>query len=164
MLQIIQHTPLWVFVLFFFLVFLGYTQTKDRKLNIKRVSILPIVMLFLSFLGVISAFGVDISSLVFYSIGLSCGIFIAIFFNLPRNSEYLDEEELFFVKGSYIPFVLIMGIFAIKYFVGVVTAREFAFIHELNFILTISTLYGLFSGVFFGRLFVLLKLKKGKSS
>lgn len=55
--QIISNTPKWVFVLFFVLLALGISQMRTQIKSRKRVLILPIVLLVLSLLGVISAFG-----------------------------------------------------------------------------------------------------------
>ena len=157
--QIITNTPIWVFTLFFFLVFLGLSQTKDKYISLKKVFILPIIMLLLSLAGLFSAFGINIISMSSYLFALSIGVILNIFLKLPRNSVYKKEEKLFFVKGSFIPFFLIMAIFFTKYFVGVVTAKELSFIHTFSYIITISSLYGFYSGMFFGRIFVLKSLK-----
>ena len=156
--EIITRTPIWVFVLFFFLVFLGLSQVKDRRISFPRVMILPIVMLFLSIAGVISAFGLSLVSIFTYLFSLSLGIIFNIMLKLPRNSEFLEEEKQFFIKGSFIPLFLIMCIFFTKYFVGVVTAKELDFIFSIYFISTISFLYGFFSGIFIGRVFILKKM------
>ena len=121
-------------------------------------------MLLLSYLGVVSAFGFDIQSNISYLLGLGLGVYLSYFFKIPRKSTYDLKEGLFFIKGSFLPFYLIMSIFLLKYYVGVVTAKELAFINDLSFIVLISLFYGLFSGVFLGRLLVLLKIKKGKDN
>ncbi|PLY07903.1 MAG: hypothetical protein C0625_04145 [Arcobacter sp.] len=155
--EIITHTPIWVFLLFLFLLFLGLSQTKDRNVSFKRVIVLPIIMLLFSFIGVISTFGINLVSLSTYLICLFLSIYLGILLKLPRNATFIKEEKVFHIKGSFIPFFLIMAIFFTKYFVGVVTARELAFISSGYFILIVSSLYGFFSGIFFGRIFVLKK-------
>lgn len=158
--EIITNTPIWVFILFFFLVLLGLSQTRDRKVSLNKVMILPIVMLLLSFVGVLSAFGINFNSLLAYLSGLLFGILLNIKLNFPRNSTYSEAEKLFFIKGSFVPFILIMAIFFTKYFVGVVSAKDLPFIYSIYFSLIISLLYGFFSGIFFGRIFVLRKILK----
>lgn len=82
---------------------------------------------------------------------------------LPRNSIYDKELKTFFIKGSSIPFILIMIIFFIKYFVGVIVSRQLPILNEIYFIFGISFIYGILSGFFLGRIFVLLEIKnKGK--
>jgi hypothetical protein len=55
-LEILQKTPLWVWILFGFLVALGYAQTKERALPLVRALIVPLVMFFFSLQGVVSSF------------------------------------------------------------------------------------------------------------
>lgn len=157
--QIVSNTPLWVFILFFFLLFLGLSQRKDRKISFKRAIVLPFIMLFLSFLGVTSSFGLDFSSFLFWFLGLSFGVVLNSLLKLPRNCIYIKNENLFLIKGSFIPLFLIMAIFFVKYYVAVVTAKQLGFIDTYGFILIVSLLYGFFSGIFFGRVFILKSLK-----
>ena len=157
--QIITNTPIWVFVLFFFLVFLGLSQVKDREIPLKRVFILPLIMFLLSLVGVFLAFGIDLISFSFYLLAFIFGIILNIALKLPRNCIYIKEKKVFFIKGSFIPLFLIMAIFFTKYFVGIVSAKGLSFIASYYYIISISFLYGFFSGIFFGRIFVLKSLK-----
>lgn len=158
--EIISHTPIWVFVLFFVLIVLGLLQLKDRYISFNRLVILPIIMVCLSFYSTISAFGLDIKSSFCCFIGLVIAVLLNMFFKLPRNSTYNKVEEIFFIKGSIIPFILIMSIFFIKYFVGVVIAMQLVILNDLLFICIISFIYGILSGFFLGRIVFLLNLKK----
>ena len=58
LIEILQRTPPWVFVLFFALLALGYFQSRSRTVSRRRVSILPVAMIVLSLYGVFSAFGI----------------------------------------------------------------------------------------------------------
>ncbi|MDD3343851.1 MAG: hypothetical protein PHR87_09780 [Sulfurospirillaceae bacterium] len=159
MLEIIQHTPLWVFILFISLIFLGYTQTKDRKVKLKRIFILPTVMIILSLFGIFSAFGTMITPLVLWFIGGFLFLLIGLKLSFPKNIKYNKSEDVFYISGSWVPMVLILVIFCIKYFVGVAIARELPIINELGFIITVSFLYGSLSGVFLSRSIVIMQSK-----
>lgn len=158
-LQIIQHTPIWVFVLLIGLVFLGYTQTKDRKVKSKSIFILPTAMILLSLFGVLSAFGTIIVALALWFIGGFMFLLIGLKLSFPENIKYNESEDVFYISGSWIPMVLILIIFCIKYFVGVAIARELSIINELGFIMTISFLYGSLSGIFLSRSLVIMQSK-----
>jgi len=160
MLEIITRTPIWVFVLFFVLIIIGLLQLKDRNISLQRVAILPVMMVFLSFYGVISVFGLNIKTSLLWLIGLIIATLLNLSLNLPRNSIYDKELKTFFIKGSSIPFILIMIIFFIKYFVGVIVSRQLPILNEIYFIYGISFIYGILSGFFLGRILVLLKLRK----
>src|SRR5579862_6922415 len=45
LLEILKHTPPWVFVLFAALVYLGAMQGRTRQLSLARVAIMPFVLL-----------------------------------------------------------------------------------------------------------------------
>lgn len=155
--QIIQNTPIWVFVLFFVLLGLGVIQIRDRTVGKVGVTILPCVLVCLSFYGVISAFGPIYGGMLSWSIGLVVAIWIGYKLALPKGVAYLKESGSFSVPGSWIPLALMMAIFFTKYVVGVLIAMQVAVIREIEFIVVVSCLYGCFSGLFFSRLLVIRK-------
>jgi len=55
LMQILTHTPRWVFALFAVLVVLGLSQIAGRHATLRRVTLLPVAMLALSFYGVASS-------------------------------------------------------------------------------------------------------------
>lgn len=158
--EIISKTPIWVFILFIVLVIVGLLQLKDRNVSLQKAIILPISMICLSFYGLISAFGLEVKSIFCWLIGLIIAVLLNLLLKLPKNSTYDTKLKIFFIKGSIIPFILIMSIFFTKYFVAVVIAKHLAILNELSFICGISFIYGVLSGLFFGRIFILLKLIK----
>ncbi len=153
--EILKHTPTWVFILFFVLLVLGYFQSKPRTIDRRKVFILPCSMIALSLYSVISAFNVDISGLLAWAIGFSIATWIGLKIASPKGVVYLDSEQAFMIPGSWFPLLLMMAIFMTKYSVGVVLARELPIAENLAFILLISFLYGCFSGLFFSRLLVI---------
>jgi hypothetical protein len=66
----------------------------------------------------------------------------------PRGAFWSAERGLLHVPGSWLPMVLILALFAIKYTVGVSLAMHPALAHEPLFAGGFSLAYGLFSGLF----------------
>ena len=56
LLEIITHTPTWVWGIFALLLWLGLSQSVDRQVTLRRVILLPIAMTGLSLHGTFSAF------------------------------------------------------------------------------------------------------------
>ena len=56
-LDMLRHTPFWVWAVLAKLVVLGLWQTRARRIGRGRVTLLPLVMIGLSFGGVLSSFG-----------------------------------------------------------------------------------------------------------
>jgi len=158
-LEIIKNTPIWVFILFIGLVFLGYSQSKDRVVTIKKVFILPFAMIILSIFGVISAFGITKISLILWFFGIITSVLLCLKLLSNKNIKYDNEIKSYFIPGSWMPMVLILFIFFTKYFVGVVIAKQLPIIDNILFIYTISLLYGFLSGVFLSRSILIIKSK-----
>ena len=56
LLQILAHTPAWVFALFTLLLWMGITQLFPRRASLARITVMPVVMTALAVYGVVSAF------------------------------------------------------------------------------------------------------------
>ena len=57
LMQILIHTPRWVFALFTVLLVLGVQQMGPREAALRRVVLLPLALGALSFLGLLGTFG-----------------------------------------------------------------------------------------------------------
>jgi hypothetical protein len=160
LIEIIKHTPTWVFVLFFVLLALGYFQSKDRVMKRGSVSILPLAMVALSFYGVLSAFGASYIGLVSWAIGSVAAVRVGVKLAVPHGVTYSIETRSFTVPGSWLPLVLMMAIFFIKYAVGVTLARQLLIVGMSGFTGMVGLCYGFLSGLFFARALVIWRAAK----
>lgn len=154
LIEILKRTPPWVFVLFFMLIALGYFQSKGRTVSRRRVSVLPVAMIALSFYGVLSAFGVAPVGLVFWALGVTLAVGVGVNLAAPQGVTFLRETQSFFIPGSWLPLVFMMAIFFTKYAVGVILARQLPIAGELAFVAPVSLCYGFLSGAFLARAMV----------
>ena len=163
LIEILKRTPSWVFVLFFVLLAFGYYQSKDRVVNRNKVTILPAVMVVLSFYGVLSAFGSTPFALSSWLAGVAITVYLGLKFANSSGVSFATETRSFSVPGSWLPLALMMAIFFTKYAVGVILARKFPIAGELAFIGSISLIYGLLSGVFLARAVAILRTARGNT-
>lgn len=161
--QIITNTPRAVWILLAALICLGLSQVRARTVSWQRVSLLPLAMLTMSLYSSMSAFGS--APLALLSWLAACGLMSALMFAraLPDGTVYERSTRQFNVPGSWLPFMLIMGIFVSKYVLGVLGSMQSAVLHESNFCLLFTTLSGAFSGVFLGRAASLWRLALQKN-
>ncbi len=157
LLIILQHTPIWVFLLLAYLLYAGYLQTRPREVPLARVLILPLVMLGLSLGGLASAFG---SALAFacWGGGLVIGLSLWQRRGGVSTARYLPQQRRFWLPGSRWPMLVMLLIFCSKYAVAISLARSPALAQQRDFVMTIALLYGLFSSYFAARLLLLLRL------
>ena len=72
-LELIHHTPFWVWAVLAKLVAIGLWQTRVRQIGRVRVTLLPLVMIGLSFGGVLSSFGVLAIAVGGWAAGVGAG-------------------------------------------------------------------------------------------
>jgi hypothetical protein len=160
LIEILKHTPLWVFALFFVLLAYGYSQSKNRVVSSYRIAILPSIMISLSFYGVLSAFGLTLNGFVLWGVGVAISTWVGKFLVMPQGVIYPNETQSFSIVGSWLPLILMLTIFFIKYAVGVILARQLPIGNAPIFIATVSFLYGFFSGLFLSRALMVWRSRK----
>jgi hypothetical protein len=153
LMQIISHTPTWVFILFAALLALGTSQFKTRTASLKRITIMPVAMLGLALSGVVSAFGKTNGSAAVLSWAMGAVVMGLCLFSrpAPQGTRYEAASKLFSLPGSMVPMVLILGIFFTKYVVGASLGFHPELAQNTGFALGVSGLYGVFSGIFAAR-------------
>lgn len=156
---ILRHTPVWVWGLLAGLVALGATQLRDRTASLVRVSLLPLSMSIFSVWGTISALGSS------HALGtaivawlLAAGVMIALLAPGRSEAQFDPVRRAYALPGSVVPLMLVIGIFLVKYVVGVELAMAPQLVQDSQYALTIAGLYGAFTGIFLGRAMRLWRL------
>jgi hypothetical protein len=158
---ILAGTPVWVWFLLAGLLWLGASMLKDRTMGARRTAIMPLVMGGLSLWGTISAFSHSVTYGYVLLAWAVAAVVLAAMVGLmpaPAGTKYNAADRTFTVPGSWVPLVLILGIFLVKYMVGVEVAMNPALAHDASYSLTYGAIYGLFSGIFTGRSMRLARL------
>ena len=148
---IITRTPTWVWLLLAGLVTLGLTQTRTRQMSLVRATVLPIVMMGLSLFGVLSTFGANALSLSAWFAALVTSALAAMALGAWRGVTWSATTARYEVPGSWLPMLIILSIFAVKFYVGVNVAMKPALKLDTQFSLTVCGIYGMFSGLFLAR-------------
>jgi hypothetical protein len=161
---IISRTPPWVWLLLAVLVALGWTQTRTRQLTVVRATVLPIVMMGLSLFGVLSTFGANALPLSAWFAALVVSAISAKALGAWRGVTWSAPTSRFQVPGSWLPMLIILSIFVVKFYVGVSVAMQPALKVDPQFSLTFCLIYGVFSGLFLARGLNFLTLLKAAPS
>jgi hypothetical protein len=150
--EILSHIPRWVFALFFGLLYYGYMQTKTREISVTRLVIMPVAMLALSFSGVWNTFGASILAIGCWFGAYALGAATAVSWVNVKGVKYSAETRLFTLPGSWLPLALMMAIFFTKFVVGMNLAQHPEFLEQTRFIAIAGMAFGIFSGMFLGRM------------
>lgn len=149
--QIVSHTPVYVWALLAFLLYRGFLASRDRELSLLKLSVIPAVMLLLSLSGLNARGALGAGVWGVWAVGMLAGAALA--WQAGGGDIAVDRAAgTVFQRGSWMPLALMVAIFCTKYTVAVASAMHPELPHSLPFALTVTTLYGLFNGVFIGRL------------
>ena len=149
---VLRQTPLWVWSLLAAFVALGISQLRDRTASLVRVSLMPVAMTVFSVSGTFSALGSSPHLATAIAAWLIAAVLaFALIARGQANAGYDPARRLFHLPGSAAPLLLIVGIFLVKYVVGVDLAMAPQLVQDAPYVLSVAALYGAFTGAFVGR-------------
>jgi hypothetical protein len=159
--SVLKNTPVWVWGLLAALIWLGLTQVRARTASLKRIVIFPVAMTLMALVSMATSFGNSPTiGYVMLAWLVAAGAMVALIgsTSAPAGTSYDATTRTFAMRGSWVPMVIILGIFLTKYVVGVETAMNPGLARDGEYTLIVGALYGVFSGVFAGRAARLLRL------
>lgn len=156
--QIITHTPVWVWVFLAGFIALGWSQARDREVSLKRVTLLPLVMITYSASSVLQNVGSHPS--LFLAWLAACAIVAVgvMGIELDKKTRYQAETKMLTVAGSWVPMCLILTIFIGKYVLAIFSVMRADIAQSIAFTTASATIFGALSGIFLGRAARLWKL------
>ena len=161
--QIIAKTPVWVWGLLAFLIYRGFMASIDRVTTLRSAFIIPAVMLALSIQGIAATFGADPLAAPIWLGFVFAGT--ALTWSLVDASRISADPAKGTVRqpGSWTPMMLMMGIFLTKYVVTATLAMHPEFKQQAMFTAGVCALYGVFNGIFIGRLLRIVSVYRGSA-
>ncbi|MFZ6658444.1 DUF6622 family protein [Undibacterium sp. TJN19] len=163
--QIISGTPMYVWAILGFLAFRGIKASVDRELTVRAVVIIPLVMLALSAQGILSGFGTEPLVIAAWLATMAAGAAVSWNMVNDTNVRILADKGTVFYRGSWGPLVMMMSIFVMKYVVNVALHVNPALHTNMLFAVISTALFGLFNGLFLGKMLrVLMMYKQAMSS
>ncbi|NYE60745.1 hypothetical protein FHW58_001897 [Duganella sp. 1224] len=149
--QIISHTPVYVWALLAFLIYRGWLASQDRDTSLLKVALIPLVMLGLAVSGLHGDGPLGQGVWAVWAVGAAASA--AALWTLATGAIAVDRAAgTLRQRGSWMPLCLMMAIFATKYAVAVLSALHPEVAHSLPFAASVTLLYGVFNGLFLGRL------------
>ncbi|PEZ20590.1 hypothetical protein CN345_29525 [Bacillus thuringiensis] len=147
--KIVQHTPMWVWILFTFLFSRGISASQEREVNIPRSLIVPTIFIFWGVYNIFVNFSFQFYAFLSYMVCLGVGTFLGYKLYSKRHRFFLKNGALFRTK-NYLPLIIILINFIVKY-----TLNTYMYInpdasHNLNFIFLYTMTSGSTAGLFCG--------------
>lgn len=162
--QILLHTPSWVFALLAGLIVFGTMQARTRRVAVWVAFLLPAAMPVLSLSGVLQYVGVWWPALAVWLLGLGAVSALGLTTMNQRSARYDAESGKLIVAGSWVPLLVILGIFCVRYAMGVARGMDLEIAREPVVQLAVSLLLGAFSGYFLARGFLFWRINASRDA
>jgi hypothetical protein len=149
--QIVSHTPVYVWALLAFLIYRGWLASQDRETSLRKVALIPLVMVGLSLTSINGNGPLGDGVWALWALGAVASA--AAIWQFSRREIMVNRAAgTVLQRGSWMPLVLMVAIFVTKYAVAVMSAMHPELQHSVPFAASVALLYGVFNGVFLGRL------------
>jgi len=154
MLEILAHTPPWVWLLLAFVLSRGVAALRPREIPAQRALILPLAFLVWGVAGIMSSRGLGLD-LVYFLVGGAIGAWAGAGVAWRSAPPVLElERGLLLMPGSLWPLVMIGFAFPIKYALAVALATADAPSQAAVYASLSAVAGGAFAGLFWGRALV----------
>lgn len=158
--EIIRHTPLWVWALLALLLALGLSQTRSRRVQPVRLLILPLVLLVLGLSSMSAAVTAQPVVGLVWAAALLASLAWAVRMKPPAGTHWDAAAGRLHLAGSWMPLVIIVVIFLLRYTAAVSLAMHPAWRSALSVQLPLALAFGSLSGLFLGRALSLWRLTR----
>lgn len=149
----LTNTPTWVYLLFAFLIWVGIKASKTRVLPIKKLLILPAIFIYMSTHTLLTSFAIHLIDVSIFAATISLGILIG-WFEIYRNRAQIKvdkQQHLIQLPGSWMTLVLIIIIFASKYYFGYEMDVDPELLDQRWFEYSMLSASGICTGILIGR-------------
>jgi hypothetical protein len=148
---ILMHTPPWVWVVLAVLVVLGLSQARARPVPGARITVLPVVVMVLSLLGVVRGFEQPVLALGAW-LAAFAGVTLGARDRLAVRGAYPDARQgRLVLPGSYVPLMVVLTLFVTKYVSAVAVAMHPTLSGDATFVAAASAAYGACAGALYAR-------------
>ena len=149
--QILAHTPWWVYVLFAFLVSRGIRACRPADVTLYQLALVPALLTGWGLTDLARRYGADLAACAPWLLALAVGIAVgaAILRGVPVRDD--RGRGIIHRPADFTVLPLILLAFAIKYSFAVAAAISPGLLHEANYRLADLATSGLFAGIFVGK-------------
>lgn len=154
----LSKIPLWVFGVLLLLVVLGYRQSRERVVTPRTLAGIALAMLGLSLYGVLAAFGPRLAPLLSWAAGITMVVGWGRSLVGPHGMQAVSGAIR--VPGSWMPMGLMLGIFLVKFMLGMAVGLGSPMVREPWLMSAASLVFGAFSGAFAARALVVYRFAR----
>lgn len=141
--HIIKGTPLYVWAILCYLLFVGIKSIKTRVIYLPKLFIIPLTWLAINYKTLLS------DNALIFCLVIMGGSIASFFINKGNTIKIIKKECSIEVPGGYGTLIVLLSFFLVKYYFGYLKSTDPDLFLKYSIIEIIIS--GLFSGYFIGR-------------
>lgn len=147
--EILEGTPTWVYILFVFLLLIGFKSIQPKTVGYRRLFLLPIIFAIWNLYAIFNRLDGKYSIFLLWMIGLFLGAVVGWQMVRTWKVRASHRKKTITLPGSYSTLILILLVFAVRYYIGYREAVDPNLSEE--FYLVSASATGVITGIFLGR-------------
>ncbi len=151
MIEILKHTPYWVYITFTVVLYFGLSACFENKIKVRHLWYLPVIFILLSVYGVITSYGWTTVTLVAWAVAWGGAAMIVYLFTVNRVAAFRKIDDTLVVPGEVSILLVSLFFFAVKFWFGYTTATDENRLLDPSFQAMDSLSSGFVVGFFCGR-------------
>lgn len=148
---VVTHTPVWVWVLFVFLISRGIKARKPAIVTLEKLAIIPAIFLVWDIYDLVVFRKLTVASCALWVAGLLAGAALGYLLIKQAAVTRTAQPRSLYRQADYSALPLMMLAFAVKYLLGVMTAVSPATLQQPGMSAFAIISGGVFAGVFVGK-------------
>lgn len=148
---VVTHTPVWVWVLFIFLISRGIKARKPAIVTLEKLAIIPAIFLIWDIYDLVVFRKLTVATCTLWIAGLLAGAALGYLLVKQVNTTRAAQPRSIYRQADYsaLPFMLLA--FGVKYVLGVMTAVSPETLQQPGMSAFAIVSGGVFAGVFLGK-------------
>lgn len=148
--QVLGGTPWWVWFIFIYVLIIGVKALRPRIVSIYRLTLMPLLFVFLS-IHTLFIVPLDFIRVTYFLLTSLIGVGIG-FWQISRLYLQIDKKQKYIaVPGSITTLLLVLVIFASKYYFGYTIDTNPLMMQNNAFVWSMLAISGICTGMFIGR-------------
>lgn len=157
--EVVLRTPLPVWLLLIILIKRGIAISQERPINLSKMFLVPFIFMIWGFEKMISQFLHVEFCLISYFFFIFPGTLIG-YLLYKKYQMFFKQESVIIRKKCYLPLIIILINFLVKYLLHVTLGISPSFYNDLSFNIIYSAINGLSIGLFFGGILFTYNVQK----
>ncbi|MCK7453675.1 DUF6622 family protein [Enterobacter chengduensis] len=148
---ILTHTPVWVWVLFVFLVSRGIRARRPATVTLEKLAVIPTIFLLWDIYDLVMYRSLSVTTLSMWFAGILAGAALGYVLIRPTAVTRVAAPRTLYRQADYTALPFMMLAFAVKYVLGVMSAIAPQTLQQPAISALAVVSGGVFAGVFIGK-------------